>query len=117
MAQMIGCGICRMAGTTAEKCCIHSPEEGQPKLTDQYQSRFFFHDVTVDLDKHELWTAGLDGLVGVARGSGGTVDSARHRCLELLNAIELPQKQFRTDVGAQANSVLGTLDVMLGLTL
>jgi len=100
----------------AEKCCIHSPEENMPKLTEPWQARFFWHDVTIDKEKRQLWTAGLDGLVGVARGSGDTIDGARHRCMELLAAIQLPQKQYRTDAGAGLSAVLGGLEVAFGVT-
>lgn len=100
----------------AERCCIHSPREGMPKLTEQWQGRFFWHDVTVDREKRELWTAGLDGLVGVARGSGNTIEAARARCLELLDSIQLPQKQYRMDVGSQTAAVLGGFEVMFDIT-
>lgn len=85
-------------------------------LTDQQMARVFWHDVRVDEQAHELWTAGLDGLVGVSRGSADTLELSKGLALEPAARVTLPEKQYRTDVGAQVPVVLGHLEALFGLT-
>lgn len=75
----------------------------------------FLHDFKLG-PKQSIETAGLDGLVGVVRGSANTLPLARARALDLLNRVQVPQKQFRPDAGAQVEQTLAALE-SLGLIL
>ena len=85
-------------------------------LTEQWQGRVFWHDVKVDQQERRLRTAGLDGLVGVTTGSADTPSLARAKALELAQAIELPEKQYRVDAAQGVEGALGGLET-LGILL
>ena len=87
-------------------------------LTDQQVGRVFWHDMQIlDQSKHSLSTAGLDGLVGIARGEADTSELSRGLCLEVAQRISLPEKQFRLDVGGRVQGVLAELEGFYGVTL
>lgn len=86
-------------------------------LTDQQIGRVFWHDVQVDEANHQLSTAGLDGLVGISRGEADTSELSRGLCLEVAQRIQLPEKQFRLDVGNRVQGLLGELEGFYGVTL
>lgn len=91
---------------------IGVPIEG---LTSQQQGRCFFHDITVDVEAHKLRTAGLDGLLCVATGAADSTPAlARARALELAVRMQIPEKQYRGDVGLQVDAVLATLEDRYG---
>lgn len=77
-------------------------------LSNELARQCFFHDLA--LKGSEVWTAGLDGLVAVARGSGASLGSAQGRVLGVAQALPVPQKQFRVDAGARVPSVLVGLE-------
>ena len=87
-------------------------------LTPTQQGKVFWHDITVDKEHRKLFTAGLDGMVGVVTGSSdGTPSLARARALELAVRMELVEKQYRTDVGALVDPALATLEERWGVVL
>jgi len=88
------------------------PVEG---LTPQQQARVFWHDVQVDPVAQSLSTAGLDGLVGVARGVGDTNELALVRALEVGLRLRMPEKQFRVDAGRTVQSALAELEGRFGV--
>lgn len=69
--------------------------------------RMFFHDL--QLNGEEITTAGLDGLVAIVRGSGRSFQVARGELLRVANAIQVREKQFRTDAGLQTEQVYSYL--------
>ena len=73
-------------------------------LSNEVARQCFFHDLA--LNGSEVWTAGLDGLVAVARGSGNSLARAQSQALAVAHALPLPQKQFRIDVGGRVPQVL-----------
>lgn len=84
------------------------PVEG---LTPQQQGRCFWFDIQVDKGAGKLRTAGLDGLLAVATGaSDSTPALARARALELAVRMQVPEKQYRPDVGMLVDPVLSTLE-------
>lgn len=86
-------------------------------LTPKYQGRCFWHDVKIDQESQTISTAGLDGMVAVVRGEGGTVEWARAQALELAMSIDLPEKQFRPDMAAGVAKALGGLEGAFGLVV
>jgi hypothetical protein len=81
-------------------------------LTDDVMKHLFFHDMRVEGKK--VFTGGLDGLVGVADGSGNSPAAARLEALGVARGIQLPEKQFRQDAGASVEEALIGLE-LLGL--
>ncbi len=90
------------------------PVEG---LTKEHMARVFWHDVPVDAEAGKLTTAGLDGLIGVARGAGDTSELARVLALEVALRISLPEKQFRSDAGSRVQALLAELEGRFGVLL
>ena len=86
-------------------------------LTQEQLGRIFWHDVQVDSEAGTISTAGLDGLLGVARGAADTSELARARALEVAVRLQLPEKQFRPDVGTQVQTVLAELEQRFGVLL
>jgi hypothetical protein len=80
-------------------------------------SRVFWHDVQVQPEDQSISTAGLDGLVGIARGAGDTNELALVRALEIGLRLRLPEKQFRSDVGRQVQSALAELEGRFGVLI
>jgi hypothetical protein len=69
----------------------------------------FFHDFMAGEDRFP-WTAGMDGLIGVVQGSANTFKLAQARALELAGKVELPNKQYRPDVGNYVDSALAMVE-------
>jgi hypothetical protein len=86
-------------------------------LTPQWQGRFFWHDMEMNPAERSIGSAGIDGLLGVGVGSGQTFELARARCLELLQTAQVPDKQFRPDLGAQVPMLMGLLEEQFGLVV
>lgn len=87
-------------------------------LTPTQQGRCAWGDITVDPEHRKVLTAGLDGMVTVATGaSDGSPALARMRALELATRLDLPEKQYRPDVGASVDAVLAALEDRWGLVL
>jgi len=84
-------------------------------LTPKQLGKFFWHDVQVRPEEKSLATGGLDGFVGVARGAAESLELARGTALGLASAVQLPQKQFRYDVGGLVPTVLQQLESSLDL--
>lgn len=85
-------------------------------LTPQQRARTYWYDVIVDTEKREIRTAGLDGLVGIATGaSDATPLTSRARALEVAHRVQLPELQFRPDVGSSVESALSTLETRWAL--
>jgi hypothetical protein len=70
----------------------------------------FFTDMEVK--DGAAWTAGADGLVGVARGSAQGFELARLKAMRLAQVAvnELPDAQVRLDVGARVPAILAGLE-------
>lgn len=92
-----------------------APEVPVGGLTTQRQGQVFWHDVQVK--DGQLWTAGLDGLVGVCRGSAETPELARSRALDLAAAIDIPHKQYRPDAVQSLSMALSGLEQAFGLVV
>jgi hypothetical protein len=86
-------------------------------LTEPNMGQFFWHDVVIRQEARTIDTAGLDGLVGVARGSANTFYLARLLALGRAQQLRVEEKQFRPDVGESVPQVLATLEHKFGLTL
>jgi hypothetical protein len=87
-------------------------------LTPQQQGRMFWFDITVDAEHRQVWSAGLDGLLGVATGSSdSTPELARLRAVELAMNIEVPEKQFRADAAGYVDNALAALEDRLGISV
>ena len=86
-------------------------------LTSQQMGRIFWHDVQIDQKAGQLRTAGLDGLVGVVRGSANTTQLAVARALEVAARLQMPEKQYRTDAGSKVQMVLSMLEEKYGILL
>jgi hypothetical protein len=71
-------------------------------------SHIMFHDMVVQGDRLE--TAGLDGFVAVARGSGDTLQMATRRAATVASSIGVYERQFRLDAGRAAEAALVGLD-------
>jgi hypothetical protein len=96
---------------------MHSP--GQHPiggLNDQQSGSVFWHDVTVDQENRVLATAGLDGMVGIARGAAASFELAQAKALAIAAAAEFPEKQYRTDVGGNVRQTLALLEERFGVT-
>ena len=88
------------------------PIEG---LTPEQMGRVFWHDVQMNAEPGLLTTAGLDGLIGVARGAADTNELALVRALEVALRVQLPEKQFRSDAGRQVQPALAELEGRFGV--
>lgn len=86
-----------------------APQQDVTGLTPQFAAKFFWHDVQVQ-DGTKLVTAGLDGLLGVARGAAHTPELARSTAIELAGRLGVREKQFRPDAGSQVPMVLAQLE-------
>jgi hypothetical protein len=80
------------------------------ELTPSQQANLFLHDVRVDREAKQLWVAGLDGLIGVARGCADVWELALARMRGVAGAVQVPEVQWRPDVGGQVAGVLATLE-------
>lgn len=87
------------------------PIEG---LTPKDIANYFWHDVTVDKEHGKLDSAGLDGLLGVARGAAWNNELARARALQRAAAMRVPEKQFRVDAAAHVGEWLGVIEQEFG---
>lgn len=94
------------------ECNAPSHEVPIEGLAPGQERHFFWHDVKVDEENRRLLVAGLDGLVGVARGVGSNLLLARHKALALASALRIPEKQFRTDAAGQVEQVLALFEQM-----
>ncbi len=97
---------------------MHSPGQHPIEgLDDQQSGQVFWHDVAVDQENRVLATAGLDGMVGIARGAGASFELAQIRALNIAQAAKFPEKQYRTDVGGNVRKVLALLEEQFGVAL
>lgn len=78
----------------------------------EVRSQVWFHDFEVRVvnGERELWTAGLDGLVAVAMGSGNSFGLAKATALGAAGALQMAERQVRLDVGARVEGVLAWLE-------
>jgi hypothetical protein len=86
-------------------------------LPPQLQGWNFWFDMAPNEERQELWTAGLDGLVCVTRGEGQSFETARMHAVGIAQQIQLPEKQFRGDVGLKVPVTLARLEQLFGLVL
>ncbi len=86
-------------------------------LTEKQMSRVFWHDFQVDPESRQISTAGLDGLVGVARGAAESLALSRGLALEIPQRVSLPEKQYREDVGLRVDNALAVLERNFGVVL
>lgn len=90
---------------------MHSPGQHEIEGLDDVQSgSVFWHDVTVDQGHRKLSTCGLDGMVGIARGSAASFELAQAKALAIAAAVQFPEKQYRTDVGGNVRKALALLE-------
>jgi hypothetical protein len=87
----------------------NSPTPFPLTVSREDQREVFFHDVR--LTDGKLTTAGVDGLVGVVRGAGRTLETARRTALERAGRLGFPERQFRADVGVGVAAALAGLDL------
>ena len=95
---------------------MHSP--GQHPiggLNDQQSGQVFWHDITVDQKTRTISTAGLDGMVGIARGSAASFELARAKALAIAQAVQFPEKQYRPDVGGNVWQAIAILEERFGI--
>lgn len=83
--------------------------QGEPFPKDLLK-HFFFHDVVVEEEGVRL--AGIDGLLGVVRGSANNLQLAQQRALNLLQHTGLPERQFRQDLATTTGVALAHLEGM-----
>ena len=87
------------------------PTEAQVQgLDETAMGKMFWHDVAVDEGDRVLKVAGVDGLVGLARGVGESLVLARGRALGLAATMQVPEKQFRGDVGGGVEEDLARME-------
>jgi hypothetical protein len=84
-------------------------------LSHRDATHWFWHDVTIEAQAGELRSAGQDGLLGVARGSGHHLELARAFALEQAAKLQVPGKQLRADVAAQTSGILASLELRFGI--
>lgn len=90
---------------------IGSPSPPQVELssvTPEVSGSTFFHDIR--LKGSVLSTGGTDGLIGITRGSGRTLQRARTRALLTAGAIRFPERQMRTDIASNVDASLAVLE-------
>jgi hypothetical protein len=86
-------------------------------LTREQLGRVAWHDMAVDPTARTLATAGLDGLVGVARGAAESLPLATGRALEIALRVRVAEKQFRPDAGGTVATELAVLENNWGVVL
>lgn len=79
-------------------------------LTPSQQANLFLHDVRVDREAKQLWVAGLNGLIGVARGCADVWELAQARVRGVAGSVQVPEVQWRPDVGHSVPGVLAMLE-------
>lgn len=84
------------------------PAQVELALAPQITKNTFFHDICVE--EGRVLTAGTDGLVGVARGVGRSLDRARGQALATVGGLVFRERQVRLDVGAQVPGVVVGLE-------
>lgn len=84
-------------------------------MTPQQLAQVFWHDVKIDRGARTITAGRRDGLIGVAVGSGHTLERARATALDTALALPLSGKQLRTDVAGTVPQVLATLEVAFGV--
>ncbi|MBK25956.1 MAG: hypothetical protein CME70_18285 [Halobacteriovorax sp.] len=83
-------------------------------LTPTLTGKAFWFDVCMN---GQLKTAGLDGFIAVARGAAGNYELAKARALEIAAKLDVPEKQFRPDVGVNIPLVISTLEQQFGIVI
>jgi hypothetical protein len=92
-----------------------APKVALEGLTPQWAAKWFWMDAQVAGNKLE--SAGLDGLLGVARGAAGTPELARATAIALAARLQVPEKQFRNDAGSLVPTMLASLEQTFGFTV
>jgi hypothetical protein len=91
------------------ECNVNSRLSRLEGLAEEDLGSMFFHDMQV-LNEKEVWTAQLDGLIAVVRGTAQTPGYSRAKVLQIATRIRVPEVQYRLDVGARVDSVLVGLE-------
>jgi hypothetical protein len=86
-------------------------------LTPKQVAQIFWHDVQLDSETRTITSGGLDGLLGIARGSADTALLAVLKARTLVQAISVEEKQYRPDFGAAVESTLAQLEARFGIVL
>jgi len=84
------------------------PPRVELHLQPQVTKGIFFHDICVEDGR--VYTAGCDGLVGVARGSAKSLPRAKAKALATADALTLSERQLRPDVGGNVDLVVSGLE-------
>jgi hypothetical protein len=85
-----------------------APARVEVDLPREMHRHVFFHDIEIGPDA--VRTAGLDGLVGVVRGSAQNLHLARSRALAVAIQMGVPEKQYRSDAGQVSEWALARLE-------
>lgn len=80
------------------------------ELNSKLHRQVYWHDVWVDMEAKNLFTAGLDGLVGVVHASADTFEGARAHVINVANSLGVKEKQFRSDIGGLVQPLLATVE-------
>jgi hypothetical protein len=96
----------------------HYPVDQDLKgLTQTQMGRVWWHDVRFSQQEKAIRTAGLDGLLGIVVAAAHNLELARGRVLEVARRLQVPELQYRPDVGAAIPTVLAGAEETLGLEL
>lgn len=87
------------------------------ELNAKLHKHVYWHDVWVDKENKTLFTAGLDGLVGIVHASADTFEGARQRALSIAALVGVKEKQFRPDIGHLVQPLLASLEENYGVVV
>jgi len=85
-------------------------------LNHKLHNHVYWHDVKVNVEEKALYTAGLDGLVGVVHASSNSFENALHKCLGIADLVGLWEKQFRSDIGGGVRMLESQLEEHYGVS-
>lgn len=74
------------------------PIEGIDSTDIELLQRIYLFDAMLSKDKHSLQTSGNYGYIGAPMGTGETIAIAFAKVQALLDRIQIPNMQYRTDV-------------------
>lgn len=101
-----------------------NPGQGNKRLrseikgfTRELSAHVMWHDVEADVEKKQLKTLGLDGLVGVVHAGADSFELAQAKVRDVCGRLQFPAKQWRPDVGGSVRQVLALLEDRYGITI
>jgi phosphoribosylamine--glycine ligase len=69
------------------------------ELTPLERARLHFSEIALQGDR--LVSSGMMGYIGVATGTGATVEQAGEQALALARKVVVPNLRYRNDIGAR----------------